>query len=151
MKPTKNTTFTIMRHNLTIVGAFDLIEDVKNPIELHIKTDKCSTTTSKCREYNYSKVPGVCKYFEKLPFHKTGLGDYLTPPMRCPVKKGTYLIDLMVSLEQFGYLPIDTSVKYQVRIMLYEVLKGKKNRMIVCLDANIRAMESSSRGRVGKV
>lgn len=91
----------------------------------------------------------MCGYFIRIPFHKGGIGDYTTPPMRCPLKKGHYETDVSFSLEQFGNLPIDTSVKYQVRIMLFEMVVGKKNRLISCLDANVRAMESSSRVKSG--
>lgn len=134
---------------MTITGSFELMENIKNPIELHIKTSKCSSKTSKCREYNYSKIPQICGFFERIPFHNNGLGDYITPRMRCPLKKGFYSTDMILSIEQFGSLPIDTSVKYQEKIMLFEVIKEKKDRLIACLDANVRAMVSSSRNKVG--
>lgn len=149
MKPSKNLTVTINRQNLTVAGIFDLIDNVNNPIELHLKVDKCSTQTSKCQEYNYSKVPGICSYFVRLPFQTIGLGEYITPKMRCPLKKGVYTSNIVLLLEKFGYLPIDTSVKYQVKIMLFEVITGKKNRIIFCLNGNVRAMESSARGKSG--
>lgn len=78
-----------------------------------------------------------------------GLGDFITPHMRCPMKKGHYEANALISLEQFGKLPLDPSVKYQVRLMLYEMLPGQKKRMIACLDGNIRIMESSMRSRSG--
>lgn len=149
LKPSKNSTVTTNHQNLIFIGAFDLTENINNPLVLHVKTDKCSPQTLKCREHDYTKIPGVCAFFNQIPFQKGGLGDYTKPPMRCPIKKGRYDFDINWSLEKFGNLPIDASSKYQIKIMLYEMMADERKRMVTCFYGNIRIMESSSRPKAG--
>lgn len=149
LRASQNSTITINPHNLAVTGSFELIDNVKYPLELHVKTNKCSPLTSKCTEYNYFKLPGFCTFFNQLPFQKGGLGDFIRPPVRCPLKRGNYDANVSLSLDQFGKLPLDSSVKYQVKIMMYELVPGQKKRMVFCTESYIPVTSSLSRGKSG--
>lgn len=140
----KSTLITINHNVLQIIGTGNITHDITGELDIYLKVAKCRAD-NKCDEPGVTVIPNCCKYLTKLPFMSFGMGDSFTPAMRCPIRKGIYMANITFNLEMFAAMPIESKFWWKIRLMPYQVVKGKEKKVVVCVEGDVKIQEFGRR------
>lgn len=137
------TSIKMLYTGLEVVGRGVLTEDLTRPMSVQFKSMKCENQNS-CIDENLTTVPDVCKFFKALPFLNAGLGDFFTPKIRCPIRRGEYSLNYTNPMTRFHMLPLAPALR-KLKVVLFETTKSNKQRIVTCLNALIRTQTYSAK------
>ncbi|CAH0385492.1 unnamed protein product [Bemisia tabaci] len=138
--PWEATNFSFVRDDTSLhMNGWVLVNrDIRDPISLQIKMDRCKDRTdlSSCEHVTSIKWPDLCGAVKLIPNFRIFF-DALEPPLSCPVKKNRYFVrDSVLPLDIVSTFLTTARPKKplsKVHCTLYE-----GNRLISCLAAGWR-------------
>lgn len=139
-----NETYVKMSYTgLEIVGRGVLTEDLTRPMSVMFKSMKCENQNS-CVDENLTILPEFCKFVKSLPFFNVGLGNFFTPKLKCPIKRGEYHINISSPMTRLGMFPLGTALR-KLKLIVFETTNSNKQRNVVCLSGLIRTQAYTKR------
>lgn len=138
-----NTTIKMTRGGIEFYGGGEIVEDVNKPLTLQSKIMKCETPND-CAEENKITIPEFCRLIKYTPILGKGLGDYFTPKLACPCKRGIYTANFTAPMSYVAMFPLGTALR-KVQLTIYEVVSLSKKRVLACINGLIRTQPYSTR------
>lgn len=114
------------------------------PFQLEVTVDRCQINRAQCESFEQLVVKDLC---EKLFVSSVSVDfvDKITPPLRCPIKVGSYLLNEgKLDLNLIAHLPLD-GFRWAVSVKIWDVSDRPKKTLISCVEGQVRVMLNSRR------
>lgn len=123
-------------NKLTTVGSIELSDEIgKNDIIANVDFKQCPTNET-CSGTTSIQIKDICNFLTGKSLLGNKFGQYFVPPVKCPVKPGTYKYNLTMNLKQLARLPF-ARFRTHIKLVLSGTNVHKRQTPFGCYEAII--------------